>query len=53
MNVSSLTGKPELVNQEPIANDGFWPDLQLMDFVKQYRIPAEYDADVIRTGWEC
>jgi Phage head completion protein (GPL) len=46
----SLTGKPSLTTLEPIANDGFWPDLEIGDLMSQYRIPPEYDDDVIKNG---
>lgn len=46
----SLTGKPALTTLDPIANDDFWPDLAIGDLMIQYRIPPEYDDDVIKTG---
>lgn len=46
----SLTGKPSLTTAQAIANDGFWPDLQIGELMSQYRIPPEYADDVIKTG---
>lgn len=46
----SLTGKPSLTTLDPVANDGFWPDLAIEDLMSRYRIPPEYDDDVIKTG---
>lgn len=46
----SLTGKPALTTLEAIANDGFWPELTLGALISQYRIPPEYDDEVIKTG---
>jgi Phage head completion protein (GPL) len=46
----SLTGKPDLPQARPVLNDGWWPNLQVGDLISQYRIPAEYDQDVIVTG---
>jgi hypothetical protein len=43
----SLTGKPQRTEDSVIANDGFFPDLLLSDFMAPYRIPAEYDDAVI------
>ena len=46
----SLTGKPALATAEPIANNGFWPDVTTADLMGKYRIPAEYVGDVITWG---
>lgn len=46
----SLSGKPQITREEPIANDGFWPDLSLADLVSQYRIPDEYTTETVKTG---
>jgi hypothetical protein len=46
----SLTGKPSITSNGPVSNDGFWPDLIMGDLVGKYRIPSEYDNDVILTG---
>lgn len=46
----SLTGKPLLTTADPVANDGFWPDLLIGNLMSKYRIPPEYDDDVIKTG---
>ena len=48
--MSSLTGRPQLPQAEIVSNDGFWPDLQVGDLINQYRIPAEYEPDVIQNG---
>ena len=46
----SLTGKPSLTTLADIANDEFWPDLAIGDLISKYRIPAEYDDFLIKTG---
>jgi hypothetical protein len=46
----SLTGKPDLTTLVTVTNDGFWPDLSLGDLMSKYRIPPEYDDNVIKTG---
>lgn len=46
----SLTGKPQLTTNTPLANDGFWPDLMLAELLSKYRIPAEYADDTIELG---
>lgn len=46
----SLTGKPSLSNAAAVANDGFWPDMALGDLMSKYRIPSEYENEVIETG---
>jgi Phage head completion protein (GPL) len=46
----SLTGKPQLTTNAPLANDGFWPELIVGDLVEKYRIPAEYDDGVVSWG---
>jgi hypothetical protein len=48
--MNSYTGKPELTTLEPIANNGFFPDLAMSDLVTTYRIPSEYDNNVIKDG---
>lgn len=32
-----------------IANNGFWPELQMSDFQQRYRVPAEYHQDMVLT----
>jgi hypothetical protein len=46
----SLTGKPQLTTNTPLANDGFWPDLIMAELLSQYRVPAEYADDTIQLG---
>lgn len=46
----SLTGKPQLTTNTPLANDGFWPDLVLAELLSKYRAPAEYADDTIQLG---
>ena len=46
----SFSGKSSLTIQTVIHNDGFWPDVSVGDLINQYRIPAEYADDVIKTG---
>jgi hypothetical protein len=46
----SLTGKSPLTTATEVANDGFWPALQVGDLLSKYRIPSEYDDSVIETG---
>lgn len=50
MTQNSYTGKPELTILEDIANDGFFPALKMADLVTGYRIPSEYDNNVIKDG---
>ena len=39
----SLTGQaPQPINKK-IDNVGFWPALELSDFISEYRIPEQYD----------
>jgi len=45
-----FSGKPELTELPAITNDGFWVNLALADFMRDYRIPAEYDNGVILQG---
>jgi hypothetical protein len=48
--MTNYTGRPEIDNLEPIANNGFYPDLVVGEFVAIYRIPSEYKAFVITDG---
>ncbi|WP_459596737.1 head completion/stabilization protein, partial [Enterobacter hormaechei] len=32
---------------EPLKNEGFWPDLNLKDFQAQRAIPADVEADTV------
>jgi hypothetical protein len=42
-----FSGKPIDYQDEVLANNGFWPDLNLMDFQAQRSLPADIDADTI------
>jgi len=43
----SFTGKSESFLNKTISNDGFFPDLNLGEFQKVYRVPAEYTQDLV------
>lgn len=43
----SFVGKPQTFLDATIANDGFWPDINLGDFQKVYRVPAEYTQELV------
>ncbi|EJF5501202.1 head completion/stabilization protein, partial [Salmonella enterica] len=43
-----FSGKPLDYQDEPLANNGFWPDLNLKDFQAQRSLPPDIDADTIR-----
>lgn len=43
----SLTGKPAETEDGVIANDGFFPDFVLSEFLRPYRIPTEYDNEAL------
>jgi hypothetical protein len=43
----SLTGKSSDTLAITVTNDGFWPDLKVGDLLEQYRIPAEYQTNLI------
>ncbi len=40
-----FSGKPLDYQDEPLKNEGFWPDLNLKDFQAQRAIPADVEAD--------
>lgn len=42
-----FSGTPIDYQDEPLENNGFWPDLNLKDFQSQRTIPADIDADTI------
>lgn len=44
------TGKPQYIDVPPIANDGFWNDLSLSDLMAIYRIPNEYEPEILHDG---
>ncbi len=46
----SFSGRPTTLIEQPIANDGFWPDLDLAEFQKGYRLPAEYLVELLVDG---
>jgi hypothetical protein len=43
----SFTGKSETFLNTEITNDGFYPDINLGELQRFYRVPAEYKQDVI------
>ena len=43
----SFSGKPTTFVEQAIENDGFWPDLSLVEFQKGYRLPAEYLGEML------
>lgn len=46
----SFSGRPTELVPHPIANDGFWPDLDIAEFQKGYRLPAEYLLELLVEG---
>lgn len=42
-----FSGKPLDYQDEPLKNEGFWPDLNLKDFQAQRAIPADVEADTV------
>lgn len=42
-----FSGKPLDYQNEPLTNNGFWPDLNLKDFQAQRSLPPDIDADTI------
>lgn len=46
----SFSGRPTVLVPHPIPNDGFWPDLDVAEFQKGYRLPAEYLLDLLVDG---
>jgi len=45
----SFSGKPTTFVEQAIENDGFWPNLSVVEFQKGYRLPAEYLVDMLVT----
>ncbi|WP_025994412.1 head completion/stabilization protein [Pseudomonas viridiflava] len=43
----SFSGRPTVLIDERIQNDGFWPDLSVAEFQKGYRLPAEYLVEML------
>lgn len=46
----SFSGRPTPLIDQPITNDGFWPDLDVAEFQKSYRLPAEYLVELLVDG---
>jgi hypothetical protein len=46
--MSAYTGNPELETAEAITNNGFFPDLTLLELAVNYRVPNEYEIEVIK-----
>ncbi|MCM2377845.1 head completion/stabilization protein [Pseudomonas marginalis] len=46
----SFSGRPTALIEQPIANDGFWPDLDVAEFQRGYRLPAEYLLELLVDG---
>lgn len=46
----SFSGRPTTLIEQPIANDGFWPDLDVAEFQRGYRLPAEYLVELLVDG---
>jgi hypothetical protein len=43
----SFSGKPTTLVEQIIENDGFWPNLSVLEFQKGYRLPAEYLGEML------
>lgn len=43
----SFSGKPTTLVELAIENDGFWPSLDVAEFQKGYRLPAEYLVELL------
>lgn len=43
----SFTGKPQTFLDATVTNDGFYPDINLGDFQRVYRVPAEYKQELV------
>ncbi|MEW5713902.1 head completion/stabilization protein [Pseudomonas sp. SB113] len=46
----SFSGRPTTLIAQPITNDGFWPDLDVAEFQRGYRLPAEYLVELLVDG---
>lgn len=46
----SFSGRPTILIDQPIVNDGFWPDLDVAEFQRGYRLPAEYLVELLVDG---
>ncbi len=42
-----FTGHDQTLVDQSLVNDGFFPDLNLSEFLSVYRIPAEYKSELI------
>ncbi|HGE6484089.1 TPA: head completion/stabilization protein [Klebsiella variicola] len=42
-----FSGNPIQYQDEPLTNDGFWPDLNLADFQKARSIPADVASETV------
>lgn len=42
-----FSGNPTTFVDQRIENDGFWPNLSLSEFQKEYRLPAEYLVELL------
>jgi len=42
-----FSGKPIEYQDEPLTNNGFWPDMNLADFQRARAIPADMDAQTV------
>ncbi|EOD9390201.1 head completion protein [Cronobacter sakazakii] len=42
-----FSGKPLDYQDEPLTNNGFWPDLNLKDFQAQRALPPDMEADTL------
>lgn len=43
----SFSGRTTTFVERQIENDGFWPNLSLAEFQKEYRLPAEYLEELL------
>ena len=43
----SFSGKPTTFVEHIVENDGFWPNLSVVEFQKGYRLPAEYLGEML------
>jgi hypothetical protein len=46
--MNAYTGNPELATATDVTNNGFFPNLTVLELVEAYRVPNEYEAAVIR-----
>lgn len=43
----SFHGLPDQTVDSTVTNDGWWPDLSTGEFQKNYRLPAEFELDMV------